>query len=47
MWQYVIESGVWSVGGLILGYLVGGQVNEIKMRLKHIERLEEERKERS
>lgn len=39
--QYLLESGVWSVGGLVLGYVLGNQFAEIRARLERIERLEQ------
>lgn len=36
MWEYVFESGSWSVFGLLVGYLVGRlerDVNDIKRKV--------------
>lgn len=36
MWQYVFESWVWSIGGLVAGYMFGRterQVRDLKRRL--------------
>jgi hypothetical protein len=37
MLTYLVESGAWSLGGLVVGYFLG----RIDARLRHIEKLEE------
>lgn len=45
MWEYLVEAGAWSVGGLVLGYMVGTNLAEIRVRLERIESMEKKREE--
>jgi hypothetical protein len=36
MWEYAINSGAWSIGGLVVGYVLGRmerQITDIKKRV--------------
>jgi len=30
MWQYLFESWVWSIGGLVVGYFLGRTEREVR-----------------
>jgi hypothetical protein len=36
VWQYLFESSVWSVGGLIVGYTLGRTEREIRIIKKKV-----------
>lgn len=50
MWQYLFESGTWSASGLIVGYLTGKNLAEIRhsqmLIRKRLDQIEE-RQERT
>jgi len=37
MWQYIFESWVWSIGGLVVGYSLGRAEREIREIKKKVE----------
>lgn len=42
MWQYLVESSIWSVGGLVVGYFLGRAEREIRDIKKKVEETDDD-----
>lgn len=46
MWEYLYESSAWSIGGLVIGYILGRTEREVREIKKTVDDNHEESKEK-
>lgn len=42
MWEYIVESFMWSIGGLIVGYLLGRSERQLRDLKRKVEQRDDQ-----